>query len=980
MQKKLTKKFWLALVIFSLIGQVAWVVENMYFNVFIYNMFNASPDDISLMVSASAVSAAVTTIFMGALSDRLGKRKIFMSAGYILWGISILAFSLVRLDVINALFPMAVSASAVAITIVIILDCLMTFFGSTANDAAFNAWLTDSTDSSNRGSAEGINSMMPLVAILVVFGGFMFTDPKNIEHWTLIFVIIGVVVLLIGILGLFLIKEPEVKREESGYFSNIIYGFLPSTIKKNKELYISLIGFIIFNISIQIFMPYLIIYYEVSLQMSNYVLIMAPAIILASVVTALWGKVYDKKGFTFASIISVAWLMLGYILLFIFKDTVMVFIGSLLMMSGYLSGMAVFGAKIRDNTPIGKAGRLQGVRIVSQVLVPGIIGPYIGKMILKNAEMIKGDDGTMSFVPSAEIFLGSLIVIILVIPFIVWISKSQKPKIQKLKTDYQVDEIPYSEYPRPNFKRDSFINLNGNWDFKVVKGKNEIYNSKILVPFPPESELSGVERITKKGEKLIYSRTFSVDKQYPKTILNFGAVDNFCEVYINKNKVGKNIGGYLPFAFDITNFLVIGENEIAVEVLDELDTNYPYGKQKHKRGGMWYTPISGIWQTVWLENLCLNPITNLKITTTINSVTLNVEGGENQKTILLDGKEYNFNGNTITIDIKNPKHWSPENPYLYNFTILSGEDKVESYFALREVKIEKNKILLNGKPYFFNGVLDQGYFPDGIYLPPNEKGFIDDILTMKKLGFNTLRKHIKIEPLVFYYYCDLYGMAVFQDMLNNGKYSFIFDTALPTIGLKKNKIGKPTTIQKQVFLDTAKKTIELLNNYPSVVYYTIFNEGWGQHDATKIYSELKPLDTSRVWDTASGWFNNCESDVISEHVYFKPINLKESENKPIILSEFGGYSYKILENSFNLSKTYGYKNCTKENFMTELESLYINQVLPQIKKGLAGAIITQVSDIEDETNGIITYDRKVLKVDETKMQEINKALITEFNN
>ena len=249
MQEKLTKKFWIALIIFSLIGQVAWVVENMYFNVFIYNIFNASPKDISLMVSASAISATLTTIFIGALSDKIGKRKIFISGGYILWGISILAFSLVRIDVISALFPMVASASAVGISLVIILDCVMTFFGSSANDAAFNAWLTDSTNPTNRGSAEGVNAMMPLVAILVVFGGFMFLDLKQIESWTTIFLIIGIVVILIGVIGLFIIKEPQIQKGESGYLSNIVYGFMPSTIKNNKELYISLIGFIIFNIS-----------------------------------------------------------------------------------------------------------------------------------------------------------------------------------------------------------------------------------------------------------------------------------------------------------------------------------------------------------------------------------------------------------------------------------------------------------------------------------------------------------------------------------------------------------------------------------------------------------------------------------------------------------------------------------------------------------------------------------------------------------
>ena len=429
MKTKLSGRFWLALTIFSLIGQVAWVVENMYFNVFIYKIFSASASDISLMVAASAVAATLTTVFIGALSDRIGKRKLFISGGYILWGISILSFSLIRTDIISAVFPATVSAASVGVSLVIIMDCVMTFFGSSANDAAFNAWLTDSTDSTNRGAAEGINAMMPLVAILAVFGGFMAFDLNLESSWTLIFIIIGVIVLLVGILGLFIIKEPQIKPSETGYFKNILYGFMPSTVKANKGLYISLIAFIVFNISIQIFMPYLIIYYEVSLGMTDYVFVMAPAIIIASVVTLFWGKVYDRKGFTFSAIFSLIWLTLGYILLYLFKDTILVFIGSLLMMSGYLSGMAVFGAIIRDKTPIGKSGMLQGVRIFSQVLIPGLIGPYIGKTVLKNAEIIIGNDGTESFVPNENIFLAALVpIIILLIGVIFSVKKTTNSK------------------------------------------------------------------------------------------------------------------------------------------------------------------------------------------------------------------------------------------------------------------------------------------------------------------------------------------------------------------------------------------------------------------------------------------------------------------------------------------------------------------------------------------------------------------------
>lgn len=411
MKTKLSGRFWLALTLFSLIGQIAWVVENMYFNVFIYKMFNASASDISAMVAASAVAATLTTVFIGALSDKIGKRKLFMCGGYILWGISILCFIFIKEDIIKSVFPMAVSAATVGVSLVIALDCVMTFFGSSANDAAFNAWLTDSTDSTNRGAAEGINAMMPLVAILAVFGGFMAFDLNAPKSWSYIFAIIGAVVILVGVLGFFIIKEPDIKPAEIGYFRTVVHGFLPSTVKANSSLYLSLIIFIIFNISIQIFMPYLIIYYEVSLGMADYVFVMAPAIILASVVTALWGKVYDKKGFGFSAWISLLWLAAGYIVLFFFRAKAPVFVGSLLMMCGYLAGMAVFGARIRDLTPVGKSGMFQGVRIFSQVLIPGVVGPFIGKTVLANAEKIINNDGTESFVPNQNIFLAALVAV-----------------------------------------------------------------------------------------------------------------------------------------------------------------------------------------------------------------------------------------------------------------------------------------------------------------------------------------------------------------------------------------------------------------------------------------------------------------------------------------------------------------------------------------------------------------------------------------
>ena len=430
------KKFYLALIIFSLTGQVAWVVENMYFNVFIYKMFNASAADISLMVEASAVAATLTTIFIGALSDRVQRRRIFMCLGYILWGVSIIAFAFVRLDILSSCFGAAAVTAATAVTIVIILDCVMTFFGSTANDAAYNAWLTDRTDETNRGAAEGINSMMPLVAILVVFGGFMGFDLDKAESWTTIYIVIGAVVLVVGLLGFLIVEDAPAKRpDEPGYMQTIFYGFRPSVVKANKSLYTTLIGFVVFGISIQVFMPYLIIYYEKTLGMSDYVLIMAPAIILAAVVTALYGKLIDRYGFERMIYPSMGMLGLGYVLLFVFPGVIdahglamkiPVFVGSLLMMSGYLSGMAVFGTKIRNETPEHMAGRFQGLRIIAQVLIPGVVGPAIGAAVLKDAEMITNSDGTQSFLPSNIIFLTAFAVLVVLFIYIVVILKNRK--------------------------------------------------------------------------------------------------------------------------------------------------------------------------------------------------------------------------------------------------------------------------------------------------------------------------------------------------------------------------------------------------------------------------------------------------------------------------------------------------------------------------------------------------------------------------
>ena len=549
-------------------------------------------------------------------------------------------------------------------------------------------------------------------------------------------------------------------------------------------------------------------------------------------------------------------------------------------------------------------------------------------------------------------------------------------------------QIPWNEYPRPSMARDSFLCLNGQWDFAVTETSTvSSFDEKILVPFPPESLLSGIEREIPKGSFMNYRRSFDLPEEMKgkRILLHFGAVDTICTVEINGNVVCTHEGGYLPFYADISDVILEGENTIRVTVKDDLDADYPYGKQTRKRGGMWYTPVSGIWQTVWIEAVPENYIKSIKITPSMTSAQISIAGGESKKKITLDsGESFEFEGSLITISPSEIQNWSPENPHLYRFTLESGDDKVESYFALREISIEKvngiARLTLNGKPYLFNGLLDQGYYPDGIFLPATSKGYLDDILNCKELGFNMLRKHIKIEPEIFYYLCDNLGMVVFQDMVNNSSYSFLIDTALPTIGFKRLPIifRHKKKRSRQIFEEHMYDTITHLYSFPSVMYYTIFNEGWGQFCADKMYEKAKAFDSTRIYDTTSGWFYRRKSDVDSRHVYFKPVKLGKVTERPIVISEFGGYSYRVLDHLFG-EEEYGYSSfASLEEFDAAITKLYGEELKPLISKGISALVYTQVSDVEDETNGIITYDRAVVKLDKSKTTSLMQELYDEM--
>lgn len=551
---------------------------------------------------------------------------------------------------------------------------------------------------------------------------------------------------------------------------------------------------------------------------------------------------------------------------------------------------------------------------------------------------------------------------------------------------------PWESYPRPHLKRDSYLCLNGRWEFSVTKGGAvPAYSEEINVPFVPQSILSGIHRNVEKGDVLCYRRRFSLPSGFEKkrTRLHIGAADQKARVCLNGSLLGEHVGGYDGFSFDLCD-LNEGENIIEIFVTDDGGTTLPYGKQREKRGGMWYTPVSGIWQTVWIESLPDVYVSDIKIKSRLDSADITFEMNDGSRPdgelILDDGQRFEINHGMATVTPKDPKHWTPDSPHLYFFTARIGEDSIGSYFALRTLSIREVNgrplICLNEKPIFFHGLLDQGYFSDGIFLPASPEGYERDVLAAKRFGFNMLRKHIKIEPELFYYACDRLGMIVFQDMVNNGDYSFLKDTALPTVGFRRRNDKRmhrdPTT--RLEFLRGMEKTVSKLDFHPSVCYWTIFNEGWGQFDHASAYRLLRSLDPTRPIDSVSGWFSGKEtvSDVESLHVYFKEVKLTPSD-RPIVLSEFGGYSYKVEDHSFNPHDNYGYGSFrSAEELESAITKLYTEQVLPSISRGLCGAVYTQLTDVEDETNGLLTYDRRVTKISENGATKISEALFSEF--
>lgn len=546
----------------------------------------------------------------------------------------------------------------------------------------------------------------------------------------------------------------------------------------------------------------------------------------------------------------------------------------------------------------------------------------------------------------------------------------------------QLDKsCPLSEYPRPQFVRDSYLSLNGMWQCAFTRDSTVPVqmDTAICVPFSPETPLSGVERTLKPGEYLHYRRTFALPENFNRgrVFLHFGAVDQMCTVYLNGVQVGGHQGGYTPFTLELTEALQPGENKLEVSVQDFTDENqYSRGKQKTKRGGIWYSPQSGIWQSVWLESTPVEFLEKVRITPDYDGAAVHFEffGTDHVRTRIYDGETLVADTTDTDVPLPDFKSWSPESPFLYQVEFEACGEVIRSYFGMRKFSVGRDldglpRLFLNNKPYFHNGLLDQGYYPDGFLTPPANAAMAYDVTHVKRCGFNMLRKHIKMEPLLWYHYCDVQGILVWQDMINGGGRSIqtfllYLPTVLPfvTTEFRDNcypLFSRTSKTGREWWKRECRETVHQLYNAPCVSLWVLFNEGWGQFDAREMTEMVRALDPTRQIDHASGWYDQGAGDIKSLHNYFRPLKVKPEE-RAFAFSEYGGYTYPVQEHLYS-EKSFGYRTYQNQAQYQKAMDALAEKIRELTEQGLAAAVYTQLTDVEEESNGILTYDRKVCK-------------------
>jgi beta-galactosidase/beta-glucuronidase len=556
---------------------------------------------------------------------------------------------------------------------------------------------------------------------------------------------------------------------------------------------------------------------------------------------------------------------------------------------------------------------------------------------------------------------------------------SSPPPARALLTRWgrEVDpDRPWPEYPRPQLVRDDWVSLNGRWDYAIrdEPGRPVGWDGEIVVPFSPEAALSGVGRQLQPGQWLWYRRRGVRAPLAPpdgRVLLHFGAVDQWCTVRVNGVEVGEHLGGYLPFTFDVTDHLRGDEETIEVGVRDWSETRpHARGKQRLDRGTIWYTAQSGIWQTVWLEAVPATYVAALDISPDLAAGAFQVSAQMSDGSVV-----------RRRVDVPAARRWTLEDPYLHWFDLTVGEDTVRTYGALRTVGVRDGRFLLNDEPVQHVGVLDQGYWPDGLLTPPSDAAIVHDLETTKALGFNAVRKHVKVEPLRWYHHCDRLGLLVWQDMVNGGGRYRHLVTALPAtrpvrISDRRHRIYfRADPEARAEFRAEVRRTVALLRASPAVVVWTPFNEGWGQFDANEVAAEVQRLDPSRPVNHVSGWVDQGGGDIRSFHRYVRRWRMpRRRDGRVVALTEYGGYSLRVPEHAWG-EEEYGYRHFeTAEQLADAFLTLHRDVVGPTVPAGLAATFYTQLTDVEDELNGLLTWDRERLKIPAEAVRRALEAL------
>lgn len=1020
-KSNVTLRQWLIFVFVGLAGQFAWSIENMYLNSYLYYLsttgtgFDPSPM-VAWTTALSAITATLTTIFMGSLTDKVRKRKIFIALGYVLWGIATASFGLVDVGNAHSIVPVAMAASTAAV-LVIVIDCVMTFLGSTANDAAFNSYVTRNVQDSDRGKVEGVLSILPLVAMLIIFVGLNGLTANG--QWDLFFYIIGGVVTLVGLVSFVLVPKeaPEETRKER-LLPILAEGFLPKTVKSNKNLYLVLLCYFVYGVAIQVFFPYLMVYVEKTAGVPNtgssfltpFAMVMAVALLLGSAGSVLVGFLSDLRGKVKMILPTTGILALGLLLLFFAPDIasdsgryVYTAFSGMVMILGYVAMPTILNSLVRDFIPKGKEGAFMGVRMVFVVALPMCIGPFIGDALNQQTGAIYTNEyGVESAMPSQYGYLVGLVLLaLIVVPYFFLRRRTRYDRnegylVKELIGERDLPEVDRCKcHPRPSFARAEFLSLEGFWDCQIDTRPDlpSFYQGRIRVPFAVESPLSGVNHRLLPKEYLFYHRHIDVPEHLYREhlYLCFEGVDQFADVFVNGRPVGSHEGGYTRFRIDIRPFLNAPGFDLVVRVRDLTDSSFLMtGKQRLSPNGWFYSSSSGIVKSVYLEASGAKSIENLSLIPDFDGKCIHVlvqAQSDFDVQLAVSGNETRKirTNERVTIPLSVFRPWSPADPYLYDVRVSSEDDEVTSYFGVRKIEIGTGKdgkrhIYLNGQKVFLNGLLDQGYYPFGGLTAESIDFFQKDIQNTKILGFNCLRMHVKVEEDLFYYFAAKEGLLLIQDIPNGGEHIPFFNVVFPrssvrlfnhSFFLTYSGYGRKDEQGRKQFIDDALSIVRDFVGNPAVVVVTLFNEAWGEFQPDKVYSILKQTYPMFLFDTASGWLDSPKSDLFSVHSYTVPHLRRRRAERPYVLTEIGGASLKIGAH-YIYPKVYGHHVCrSAEAFNKRYRRLY-EGFFRQIEEGsLNGLVYTQLNDCETEANGLYTLDREWLKADVRMVHDIN---------